>query len=346
MTFSDRIRTQDEEKSMTFRRLGRTALKVGPLAVGTVNFGLSTSEEESFAIINSALERGLNLIVTSDNDNAGKTEELLGRYFAKEGKRDDIVLASKCYSPPMDFGSPDLALRTGSWVGPNKRGLSARHIVEACEASLMRMKVDHIDLYQMHHVDRDAPFEEIWQAMERLVRDGKIIYVGTSNFAGWHIAKACETAKARHFLGPVSEQSTYSLLNRTVELEVIPACRDYGLGFIPYSPLGGGILAAAAGKGEGLRSSGALAAADEGTRERLQAYADLCAELGEQPADVGIAWVAANPAVTCPIIGPRTMGQLDSALHAVEISLDDEVMAKLDSIFPGPGGEAPEAYSW
>lgn len=331
---------------MSYRSLGRTALKVGPLAVGTVNFGWLTDDAESFAIINHALENDLNLIDTANNYNAGKTEELLGRYFAKEGKRQDIVLATKCYSAPADYGSPDPVMRSGSWVGPNHRGLSAKHIIEACDASLKRMNVDYIDLYQMHHVDRDAPFEEIWQAMEMLVQQGKIIYVGTSNFAGWHIAKACERASARHFLGPVSEQSTYSLVRRTVELEVIPACRDYGLAFIPYSPLGGGLLAAATGEGDGLRSKGQLKNASDRMREKLAAYAEICKQLGDHPADIAIAWVAANPDVTCPIIGPRTMAQLDGAIHAIQINLDDEVMSRLNEIFPGPGGEAPEAYAW
>lgn len=331
---------------MTYRRLGRTALQVGPLAVGTVNFGWTTSDADSFAIMNRALEQGLNFIDTSDNYNAGKSEELLGRYFAKEGKRDQIVLATKCYSAPSDFSSSDPALRFGTWVGPNQRGLSAKHIVEACNGSLKRMNVETIDVFQMHHVDRTAPFEEIWQAMETLVAQGKIIYVGTSNFAGWHIAKACESANTRGFLGPVSEQSVYSLLQRTVELEVIPACRDYGLGFIPYSPVGGGLLAAAGGEGDGVRSKSSLGNVGERMKQKLDAYAEVCRELGERPADVAIAWVAHNPDVTCPIIGPRTMAHLDGALHALEIKLTDDVLARLDEIFPGPGGEAPEAYAW
>ena len=178
------------------------------------------------------------------------------------------------------------------------------------------------------------------------MQQGKILYVGTSNFAGWHIAKACEKARARHFLGPVSEQSVYSLLNRTVELEVIPACRDYGLGFIPYSPLGGGLLAAAKGEAQGVRSGNALGQASEVERDKLSKYAILCDELGEHPADVAIAWVAGNPDVTSPIIGPRTQQQLDGALHALEIKLDDATLMRLDELFHGPGGEAPEAYAW
>ncbi len=330
----------------TYRRLGRTALNIGPLAVGTVNFGWLTNEQDSFAILDSALERGLNLIDTANNYNAGKTESLLGRYFKTGTKRESVVLATKCFSPPTDFGSKDPVLASGSWVGPNQRGLSAKNIIEACNASLQRLQTDYIDLFQMHHVDRTAPFDEIWQAFETLVQQGKVIYAGTSNYAGWHIAKACEQAKARHFLGPVSEQSVYSLLNRTVELEVIPACEDYGLGFIPYSPLGGGLLATAVGSDDGMRSKSLLRGASEQQRQQLADYGDLCRELGEHPADVAIGWVAANPGVTAPIIGPRTMAQLDGALRGLAIDLSAETMARLDKIFPGPGGAAPEAYAW
>lgn len=329
-----------------YRQLGRTALRVGRLAVGTVNFGWLTDEADSFRILDVALDRALNLIDTSNNYNAGITESLLGRYFAQPGKRERVVLATKCYSPPTEFGSRDPLLASGNWVGPNQRGLSAKHIIEACNASLRRLGTDYIDLYQMHHIDRAAPFEEVWQAFETLIAQGKVIYVGTSNFAGWQIAKACERARVRNFLGPVSEQSTYSLLQRSVELEVIPACRDYGLGFIPYSPLGGGLLAAAAGANDGKRSKGMLATASATRREQLASYASLCAELGEHPADVAIAWVAANPDVTAPIIGPRTLAQLESALHGLEIVLPPEMQHRLDVLFPGPGGEAPEAYAW
>ncbi|MDA0790926.1 MAG: aldo/keto reductase [Proteobacteria bacterium] len=334
------------ETTPPYRRLGRTALKVGPLAVGTVNFGWLTDEQDSFAILDAAIERGLNLIDTSDNYNAGVTESLLGRYFSGSGKREEVVLATKCFSPPAEFGSKDPVKASGSWVGPNQRGLSAKHIIEACNASLKRLNTEYIDLYQMHHVDRTAPFEEVWQAYETLVAQGKVIYVGTSNFAGWQIAKACESARSRHFLGPVSEQSVYSLLNRTVELEVIPACRDYGLGFIPYSPLGGGLLAAASGAEDGKRSKGLFSVASEKKRQQLQQYAEICKDLGEHPADVAIAWVASNPDVTSPIIGPRTMAQLESALRGVEIELPLDIRERLDTIFPGPGGEAPEAYAW
>ena len=325
---------------MNYRKLGKAALKVSPLALGTVNFGWLTDEKDSFAILDEALDKGINYIDTSDNYNAGKTESILGRYLAT-GKRDQVVLATKCYAPPNEFGSSDPVKASGSWVGPNDYGLSAKHIRLACEASLRRLNTDYIDLYQMHHIDRSVPLEEIWQAMDLLIQQGKILHVGGSNFPGWYIARANEVARQRHLLGLVSEQSIYHLAQRTIELEVIPACREYGMALVVYSPVGAGLLAGT--REEGMRRRFAQS---DGYKDQMDQYAALCAELGAAPAEVAIAWVMSNPHVTAPIIGPRTMQHLESALHAMEITLDAEVLQKLDTIFPGPGGEAPEAYTW
>jgi aryl-alcohol dehydrogenase-like predicted oxidoreductase len=240
------------------------------------------------------------------------------------------VLATKVYGAMSDW--------------PNDGGLSARHIRQACEASLKRLQTDYIDLYQMHHVKRDTPWEEIWQAMEQLVREGKVIYVGSSNFAGWHIAQANEAARSRHFMGLVSEQSLYNLNARMVEMEVIPACQSYGLGLIPWSPLAGGLLGGALHDAQSGRRA-AMAATIEQNREKLERYEKLCAELGEEPGTVGLAWLLHQPAVTAPIIGPRTMSQLEAALHALDLELSSETLKKLDEIWPGPG-PAPEAYAW
>jgi aryl-alcohol dehydrogenase-like predicted oxidoreductase len=229
--------------------------------------------------------------------------------------------------------------------GPNDRGLSAWHVRRACDESLRRLRTDRIDLYQMHHVDRDAPWDEIWQAMEQLVQQGKVIYVGSSNFAGWQIAQASASAAARRFLGLVSEQSLYNLSVRTIELEVIPACRAYGIGVIPWSPLAGGLLAGA-GAGGGRRASDRQRKSAEKYRGQLEAYAALCREIGAEPADVAVAWLLANPAVTAPIVGPRTMEQLDGAVRALDVVLAPRHLTRLDEIWPGPGGEAPEAYAW
>jgi aryl-alcohol dehydrogenase-like predicted oxidoreductase len=323
------------------RKLGNTGLTIGPLALGTVNFSWLTDEADSFAIMDRALEEGVNFLDTSDNYNAGQTEALIGRWFkVGGGRRDKTILATKVFSPPMEWGSSDPAKRTGSFVGPNQKGLSAKHIREACEASLKRLGTEYIDLYQMHHVDRNTRWEEIWQAMELLVQQGKILYVGSSNFAGWHIAQAQELARQRHFLGLVSEQSVYNLVKRSVELEVIPACRSYGMAFFPYSPLAGGLLAGKATENERGRRTYLRQS------ETITAYEDLCRSLGQRPADVALAWLCRQPGVTAPIVGPRTIAQFTANLAALKIELNEETLAKIHELFPGPGGAAPEAYAW
>ena len=319
---------------MEYTNLGRTGLSVSRLCLGTMNFGRQTTEEDSHAIMDRALELGINFFDTANvYGGRGLTETIIGNWLAQGGRREKIVLATKVYNRMGD--------------GPNDRGLSAYHIRQACEDSLRRLQTDHIDLYQMHHVERSAPWEEIWQAMEQLVREGKILYVGSSNFAGWHIAKAQAVAKERHFMGLVSEQSVYNLTARTVELEVLPASEDYGLGVIPYSPLAGGFLAGALRQAEGgRRSSDRMQERLKREGTKLVAYESLCASIGEEPADVALAWLLHNPVVTGPIIGPRTMEQLEGSIHSVEVKLSDEVLGRLDEIFPGPGGAAPEAYAW
>ena len=325
---------------MQYTSLGRTGLKVSRLCLGTMNFGPETSEPDSHAIMDHALALGLNFFDTANvygwKRGEGVTEQIVGRWLAEGGgRRDQIVLATKVYGTMGD--------------GPNDGRLSALHIRRACDESLRRLRTDHIDLYQMHHVDRDTPWDEIWQAFELLVQQGKVLYVGSSNFAGWHIARACEQAARRNFLGLVSEQSKYSLVERTLELEVIPACHAYGLGLIPYSPLGSGTLARAGrtGGGAGGRRAGKWAQdVEQRHRPKLEAFGRLCAELGEEPANVALAWLLTNPAVTAPIMGPRTRDQLDGAQRALALTLDATVLTKLDAIFPGPGKPAPEAYAW
>jgi aryl-alcohol dehydrogenase-like predicted oxidoreductase len=285
-----------------------------------------------------ALELGINFFDTANvygwKLGEGVTESIVGRWFAQGGgRREKTVIATKV------FGN------MGEW--PNQKKLSALHIRQACDESLRRLKTDHIDLYQMHHVDPQTPWNEIWQAMEFLVQQGKVIYVGSSNFGGWHIAQAMETANHRNFLGLVSEQSLYNLAARTIELEVVPACRSYGLGIIPWSPLAGGLLGGVLQKAkEGRRASEEVEKRITEIRPQVEAYENLCAEIGEKPADVALAWLLKNPVVTAPIIGPRTKEQFEGSLRALEIKLDDELMGKLDKIWPGPGGEAPWAYAW
>lgn len=323
---------------MEYTHLGRTGLMVSKLCLGTMNFGPQTDEDSSHEIMDRALEAGINFFDTANvygwELGEGITEQIVGSWLAKGGgRREKIVLATKVYG------------RMGE--GPNERRLSAKHIRQACEDSLRRLKTDYLDLFQMHHVDRTTPWEEIWQAMEQLVSQGKVLYVGSSNFAGLHISQAQFSAKERHFLGLVSEQSLYNLIDRMIELEVVPACREFGLGIIPYSPLAGGLLGGVLQKeSQGRRSSDNIRKKVQEYADQLRTYEALCGEMGAEPSNVALAWLLTNPTVTAPIIGPRTLEQLDSCIKSLDISFSDEQLVKLTSIWPGPGGEAPEAYAW
>jgi aryl-alcohol dehydrogenase-like predicted oxidoreductase len=321
---------------MEYRHLGRTGLLVSPICLGTMNFGSLTAEPDAHHIMDRALDHGINFFDTANRyggeKGPGTTETIIGNWFAQGGRRrEKVVLATKVFGPMTPW--------------PNDGLLSARHILDACDASLRRLQTDRIDLYQMHHVDRGAPWEEVWQAMETLVAQGKIIYAGSSNFGGWHIAQANEAAKARHFLGLVSEQSLYNLAARTVELEVLPACIAYGVGVIPWSPLAGGMLGGSTSSDTARRKN--TQKRYERMRPQLERWEKLCADLGEEPAAVALAWLLHQKGVTAPIVGPRTLEQLEGAsLRAVELKLDDATLHTLDEIFPGPGGKAPEAYAW
>ncbi|MFG2194586.1 aldo/keto reductase [Streptomyces sp. NPDC048639] len=331
---------------MKYTQLGRTGLKVSRLVLGTMNFGPVTDEAESHTIMDAALDAGVNFYDTANvygwGENKGRTEEILGSWFAQGGgRREKAVLATKVYGNMGGSGSP--------W--PNQDKLSALNIRRAVEASLKRLGTDHIDLYQFHHIDRDTPWDEIWQAIDVLIQQGKILYAGSSNFAGWNIAQANETARRRTTYGLVSEQCLYNLAERRAEMEVIPAARAYGLGVIAWSPLHGGLLGGAIRKesaGGGSRSgTGRSSDALKNTqqREQIQAYEDLLDKHGLEPGEVALAWLLTRPGVTGPIVGPRTAGQLESALRAVELELSDELLASLDEIFPGPG-TSPEAFAW
>ena len=335
---------------MDYVNLGRSGLSVSRLCLGTMNFGPLTPPAEAHAIMDHAHGLGINFFDTAnryggqfsppgqvgqhEQAHVGWTEEIIGDWFASGGgRRERTVLATKLY------GS------MGDW--PNEGKLSALNIRRACDASLQRLRTDHIDLYQMHHVDRDTPWDEIWQAMEVLVAQGKILYVGSSNFAGWHIAQANDTAAARGFFGLISEQSIYNLMTREIELEVLPAAIDYGVGIIPWSPLQGGLLGGVLRKErEGRRrQAGRAREAVERHREQIEAYEIFCEELGEEPATVGLAWLLHQEGVTAPIVGPRTLSQLDDAQHALALRLDADALARLDAIFPGYKS-APEHYAW
>ncbi len=322
---------------MEYGQLGRTGLKVSRLCLGTMNFGPQTTEEDSHAIMDRAHELGVNFFDTANvygwKKGEGITENIIGRWFAKGGgRRERTVIATKLYGD------------MGDW--PNDGRLSALNIRRAADASLKRLQTDYIDLYQAHHIDRNTPFEEFWEAMEVLRQQGKILYVGSSNFAGWHIAKAQETARRRNFLGLVSEQSHYNLLVRAPELEVIPACEDYGLGLIPWSPLAGGLLGGILRKmDKGRSASEHMVAELDKHRDKIERYEAFCDEIGEDPANVALAWLLTRPAITAPIIGPRTIAQLDGTVRALEVKLDDKALARIEEIFPGYK-TAPEEYAW
>ncbi len=323
---------------MDYTHLGRSGLTVSRLCLGTMNFGPQTSEPDSHAIMDAALDHGINFFDTANRYGgelgAGATEEIIGRWFATGGgRRERTVLATKLYGAMSDW--------------PNDAKLSALNIRRALDASLRRLKTDYVDLYQFHHIDRDTPWDEIWQAMEVAVAQGKVLYAGSSNFAGWHIATAQEHARRRDYTGLVSEQSIYNLLTRDVELEVIPAAQANGVGIIPWSPLQGGLLGGVVRKErEGVRRlEGRAKQSLERHRTAIEAYEDLAAELGHEPGDVALAWLLHQPAVTAPIIGPRTHEQLEASVRALTVTLDDAVLARLDELFPGRR-TAPEDYAW
>ena len=323
---------------MDYTHLGRSGLSVSRLCLGTMNFGPETSEEDSHAIMDRALDVGINFFDTANvygwEKGEGITEQIIGRWFAQGGvRREKTVIATKLYGSMSDW--------------PNDTYLSARNIRHACEGSLRRLQTDYLDLYQMHHVDRSTPWDEIWEAFDVLRTQGKVLYFGSSNHAGWHIAESMETARRRGQMGLVSEQSIFNLLKREVELEVLPACRHYGVGVIPWSPLNGGLLGGIIRKTEKgqRRLTGRSKEGLKKHRAALRKWEDLCDELGEQPADVALAWLLHQQGVTAPIIGPRTMEQLDGSLRSLDVKLGKDVLDRLDDIFPGPG-PAPESYAW
>lgn len=323
---------------MDHTHLGRSGLRVSRLCLGTMNFGPETSEEDAHAIMDHAHELDINFFDTANvygwKKGEGITEQIVGRWFASGGgRREKTVIATKLYGSMSDW--------------PNDTYLSALNIRRACDASLKRLQTDYIDLYQMHHVDRETPFDEIWEAMEILRQQGKIIYVGSSNFAGWHLAKAQEAARRRNFTGLVSEQSIYNLATRQVETDLLPAALDYGIGVIPWSPLHGGLLGGVLKKEQegSRRKTGRARDRLEEVRPQVEQYEGFCEELGEEPAHVALAWLLHQPAVTAPIIGPRTMEQLDGAQRALEIQLDEKALMRLDEIWPGHD-PAPEDYAW
>jgi NDP-hexose C3-ketoreductase / dTDP-4-oxo-2-deoxy-alpha-D-pentos-2-ene 2,3-reductase len=321
-------------------RLGRAGVTVSRLGLGTVNFGGRVDGPQAYRLMDHALDRGINLLDTADiygwRVHKGHTEEVIGQWLHTGKRRDQVVLATKVGGPMTDR--------------PNDRGLSIRHIVAACEASLRRLRTDWIDLYQIHQMDRAVGWDEVWQAMDLLIAQGKVRYVGSSNAAGWDLAAAQESAARRHTLGFVSEQCAYNLVTRYPELEVIPAARAYGLAVLVWSPLHGGLLGGVLRKnraGTAVKSAqGRAVTALADHHDTIAEYELLCDKIGRRPAEVGLAWTLSRPGVTALIIGPRTAEHVDDAIHALDTPLSDAELAQLDAMFPplGHGGPAPDAW--
>ncbi|WP_020521596.1 aldo/keto reductase [Catelliglobosispora koreensis] len=327
-----------------YTNLGRTGLRVSRICLGTMNFGSYTGEDAAEGIMDRALDHGINFFDTANSypspGGKGATEQIIGRWFGRGGgRREKVVLATKAYSA-LDSTAP-------AW--PNDRGLSARNIIASCDSALRRLNTDWIDLFQMHHIDRSTPWEEIWQAMDLLISQGKIRYVGSSNFAGWHLAAAQEEAIRRNLLGLVSEQPIYNMITRLPELEVIPAAVHYGIAVIPWSPLQRGLLGGILQKIE-LHGSARDFIQEDLKRhlEAIRGYEKLCAEAGIAPAAVAIAWLLSRPGVTAPIVGARVSEHLDQAIQALSVELTPDVLARIDELFPPPGQgrPAPEAWAW
>lgn len=318
---------------MTYVRLGRSGVRVSRVALGTLNFGPEASEEESWRIMDAAREAGVTFFDTADyygwEAGYGATEEIIGRWLAQGGgRRESIFLASKVYLPVGN--------------GPNDRGLSAYHIVRACEASLRRLRTEYLDLYQMHHVDRAVPWEEVWQAFEVLRRQGKIIYAGSSNFGGWHIAAAQEEARLRGLEGLVAEQSLYNLCYRTVELEVLPACAAYGVGMVAWGVLNRGLLSGADWREmRGGKAAERLRREYVRFGERLGEYFQVCREAGLTPVEVATAWVLGRPGVSAVIVGPRSVREFEESVRAAAVKLDAQLLKAVEKIWPGPCEAAP-----
>lgn len=333
---------------MEYVHLGRSGLLVSRLGLGTLGFGPEISHPDAHVLMDRAHEHGINLIDTSNvyghKHGDDWSEEVIGRWFASGGgRRDRTVIATKVFEPQSDW--------------PNDGRLSALHIRKACDASLTRLKTDRIDIYQMHHIDRSTPWEEIWEAMEVLRNQGKILYVGSSNFAGWHVAQAQASAAERHFFGLISEQSLYNLMTRDIERELLPAAQAYGVGVLVWSPLNRGMLGGILERERtgtlpenfnGTSVSGPTrgnAALLEKFRTRLERFERLSTNIGAKPSQVALAWLLSRPGVSAPIVGPVDLQQLDDAVASLDVVLDEAVLTELDDIFPGYL-TAPEDYAW
>ncbi len=315
---------------MEYRELGRTGVRVSPLCLGSMNFGGPTSMEESIAIINRALDAGINFIDTANKYIDGESERIVGQALKENGKRDQVVLATKVYNPMGD--------------GPNDRGVSRYHIIKACEDSLRRLQTDRIDLYQLHRPSLTVPQDETLRTFDDLIRAGKVRYIGCSTHPAWMVMEALATSERLGLNRYVSEQPPYNLLDRRIENELIPLCQKYGLAVLPWSPLGGGILAGRYSfDGEIPTDSRAargrrqfLARITRRAREVAIQVAEMAQERGLTPTQLALLWVKDQPGITSPIVGPRTMEHLEDAIPLLDRQLDDADRAVFDKlVHPG-----------
>jgi 1-deoxyxylulose-5-phosphate synthase len=317
---------------MEYRTLGRSGVKVAPLALGTDNFANPTPEDESIRVIHAALDAGINLVDTANSYAAGESERIVGKAIRTAGvPRDAVLVSTKVHYPVGD--------------GPNDRGNSRLHVLRACEDSLRRLGLDHIDLYQTHRPDMDVPLDETLGALDDLVRQGKVRYIGSSTAPAWHVVESVLTSERRGLARIVCEQSPYNLLDRRVENELVPACQRHGLGIIAWSPLAMGMLAGRYATAE-LPAADSRAAVRGGIyAERVTAagvevgnrFAALAREAGWEPAQLAALWVKDQPGITAPIIGPKSVAQLENLLPVLEHELDDGLRAACDELSP-PGG--------
>jgi aryl-alcohol dehydrogenase-like predicted oxidoreductase len=334
---------------MRYSNLGKSNLKVSRICLGTMHFGDQTPEDEAIKIMDWALDMGINFwdtanVYSGPGKLRGTSESIIGRYFqTHKGSRDRVVLATKVNGPMEDVDDPNY-----------ERGISAYKVRKHINDSLERLQTDRIDLYQVHHIDRSISLEEFWGMFEKLIADGKVLYMGSSNFPGWCLAKFQTTAMQRGFMGLISEQTMYNLLCRWPELEVLPAAMDMGIGVISYMPLAGGILTGKVQSEVGSRTAsveneyGLLISSNQ-----IKAFQALSSDLAESPVAVAIAWTLAQPAVSSAIVGIRRQAHLDVMERASELDLDEETLKRLDKIFDTNKGRpirtsqpAPEAYAW
>ncbi|GIK42189.1 MAG: aldo/keto reductase [Chloroflexota bacterium] len=323
---------------MEYRILGRTGVKVAPLCLGTDNLANPTPEAESIAMINRALDAGINLIDTSNSYAKGESERIIGRALAENGRRQQVLIATKAHYP------------TGP--GPNERGNSRLHLLQACEDSLRRLRTDYIDLYQLHRPSFDIPVDETLSALTDLVRQGKVRYVGSSTAPAWKVMEGLMVSELKGYVRFVSEQPPYNLLDRRIENELVPLCQAYGLGLLPWSPLAMGVLAgryadAAHFPPESRASLRGGIYAERITARGIevgQKFGQLAQAAGMSPAQLAVLWVKDQPGITAPLIGPRTLEQLEHFLPVLEMRLDETVRAACDELVP-PGSAAANFHN-